>query len=92
MDSPPGGQRQAVAIFQAVSLDRNVLIMDGPTAVLAVASVEALLENSCGRSSSCLRDGLRADIRRFGRDVTGIGPHAAQALARLPRQRHAPHL
>jgi len=37
VDSPPGGQREAVAIFQAVSLDRNVLIMDGPTAVLAVA-------------------------------------------------------
>ena len=46
MDSPPGGQHQAVAIFQSVSLDRNVLIMDGPTAVLAVASVEALLESS----------------------------------------------
>ena len=92
MDSPPGGQRQAVAILQAVSLDRNVLIMDGSTAVLAAVKVEAMLENSCGRWSSCLRDGLCADIRRFGREVTGISPHAAQALARLPRQRHAPHL
>jgi simple sugar transport system ATP-binding protein len=39
-----GGQRQAIAISRAVSFDPLVLIMDEPTAALAVAEVEAVLE------------------------------------------------
>src|SRR5258708_5225365 len=39
-----GGQRQAIAISRAVSFDPKVLIMDEPTAALAVAEVEAVLE------------------------------------------------
>ncbi|MEN2470608.1 MULTISPECIES: ATP-binding cassette domain-containing protein [Burkholderia] len=39
-----GGQRQAIAIARAVSFDPKVLIMDEPTAALAVAEVEAVLE------------------------------------------------
>ncbi len=38
-----GGQRQAIAISRAVSFDPKVLIMDEPTAALAVAEVEAVL-------------------------------------------------
>ena len=38
-----GGQRQAVAISRAISFDPKVLIMDEPTAALAVAEVEAVL-------------------------------------------------
>ncbi len=38
-----GGQRQAIAISRAVSFDPQVLIMDEPTAALAVAEVEAVL-------------------------------------------------
>lgn len=39
-----GGQRQAIAISRAVSFDPVVLIMDEPTAALAVAEVEAVLD------------------------------------------------
>lgn len=39
-----GGQRQSIAIGRAVSFDPSVLIMDEPTAALAVAEVEAVLE------------------------------------------------
>jgi len=39
-----GGQRQSIAIGRAVSFDPRVLIMDEPTAALAVAEVEAVLE------------------------------------------------
>lgn len=39
-----GGQRQAIAISRAISFDPVVLIMDEPTAALAVAEVEAVLE------------------------------------------------
>ncbi|MCW6508270.1 ATP-binding cassette domain-containing protein [Lichenifustis flavocetrariae] len=39
-----GGQRQSIAIGRAASFDPKVLIMDEPTAALAVAEVEAVLE------------------------------------------------
>jgi simple sugar transport system ATP-binding protein len=39
-----GGQRQSVAIGRAVSFDPLVLIMDEPTAALAVAEVDAVLD------------------------------------------------
>ena len=39
-----GGQRQSIAIGRAASFDPAVLIMDEPTAALAVAEVEAVLE------------------------------------------------
>lgn len=38
-----GGQRQSVAIARAVSFDPETLIMDEPTAALAVAEVESVL-------------------------------------------------
>ena len=38
-----GGQRQAVAVARAVSFNPKVLILDEPTAALAVAEVEAVL-------------------------------------------------
>lgn len=39
-----GGQRQTIAIGRAVSFDPLVLIMDEPTAALAVAEVDAVLD------------------------------------------------
>src|SRR5690606_3061105 len=39
-----GGQRQSIAIGRAAAFDPAVLIMDEPTAALAVAEVEAVLE------------------------------------------------
>ncbi|MES0151205.1 ATP-binding cassette domain-containing protein [Mesorhizobium sp. M0012] len=39
-----GGQRQSIAIGRAASFEPAVLIMDEPTAALAVAEVEAVLE------------------------------------------------
>lgn len=39
-----GGQRQAIAIGRAVSFDPKVLIMDEPTAALAVQEVEHVLD------------------------------------------------
>ena len=39
-----GGQRQSIAIGRAASFDPRVLIMDEPTAALAVAEVEAVLD------------------------------------------------
>jgi simple sugar transport system ATP-binding protein len=39
-----GGQRQSIAIGRAASFDPTVLIMDEPTAALAVAEVEQVLE------------------------------------------------
>jgi simple sugar transport system ATP-binding protein len=39
-----GGQRQSIAIGRAVSFDPLVLIMDEPTAALAVAEVDATLD------------------------------------------------
>lgn len=38
-----GGQRQSIAIGRAVAFDPSVLILDEPTAALAVAEVEAVL-------------------------------------------------
>jgi simple sugar transport system ATP-binding protein len=38
-----GGQRQSIAIGRATSFDPLVLIMDEPTAALAVAEVDAVL-------------------------------------------------
>lgn len=38
-----GGQRQSIAIGRAASFDPSVLIMDEPTAALAVAEVESVL-------------------------------------------------
>ena len=39
-----GGQRQSIAIGRAASFEPKVLIMDEPTAALAVAEVEAVLD------------------------------------------------
>ena len=39
-----GGQRQAVAIARAVNFDPRLLILDEPTAALAVSEVETVLE------------------------------------------------
>ncbi|MDR3517544.1 MAG: ATP-binding cassette domain-containing protein [Azospirillaceae bacterium] len=39
-----GGQRQGIAIGRATSFDPRVLILDEPTAALAVAEVEAVLD------------------------------------------------
>ncbi len=39
-----GGQRQSIAIGRAASFEPSVLIMDEPTAALAVAEVEAVLD------------------------------------------------
>ena len=39
-----GGQRQAIAIARAAAFEPKVLIMDEPTAALAVTEVEAVLE------------------------------------------------
>jgi simple sugar transport system ATP-binding protein len=39
-----GGQRQSIAIGRATSFNPSVLIMDEPTAALAVAEVEAVLD------------------------------------------------
>jgi simple sugar transport system ATP-binding protein len=39
-----GGQRQSVAIARAVSLNPDILILDEPTAALAVAEVEQVLD------------------------------------------------
>ena len=39
-----GGQRQSIAIGRAVSFDPLVLIRDEPTAALAVAEVDAVLD------------------------------------------------
>jgi len=39
-----GGQRQSIAIGRAASFEPRVLIMDEPTAALAVAEVEAVLD------------------------------------------------
>ena len=39
-----GGQRQSIAIGRAASFEPTVLIMDEPTAALAVAEVEAVLD------------------------------------------------
>jgi simple sugar transport system ATP-binding protein len=39
-----GGQRQSIAIGRAASFDPSVLIMDEPTAALAVAEVESVLD------------------------------------------------
>ena len=44
VESLSGGQRQSIAIGRAVSFDPLVLIMDEPTAALAVAEVDAVLE------------------------------------------------
>ena len=43
VESLSGGQRQSIAIGRAVSFDPLVLIMDEPTAALAVAEVDAVL-------------------------------------------------
>jgi simple sugar transport system ATP-binding protein len=39
-----GGQRQSIAIGRAASFEPSVLIMDEPTAALAVAEVEAVID------------------------------------------------
>lgn len=39
-----GGQRQAVAICRALNLDARLVIMDEPTAALAVAETERVLK------------------------------------------------
>ena len=44
MEKLSGGQRQAVAIGRAVSFDPKVVIMDEPTASLALKEVEAVLD------------------------------------------------
>ena len=43
VESLSGGQRQSIAIGRAISFDPLVLIMDEPTAALAVAEVDAVL-------------------------------------------------
>jgi simple sugar transport system ATP-binding protein len=44
VESLSGGQRQSIAIGRAAAFDPAVLIMDEPTAALAVAEVEAVLD------------------------------------------------
>ena len=44
VESLSGGQRQSIAIGRSASFDPAVLIMDEPTAALAVAEVEAVLD------------------------------------------------
>lgn len=64
-----GGQRQSVAIARAVSLDPEVLILDEPTAALAVAEVESVLR-------------LITDVARRGVGVILI-THRLQDLFRV---------
>jgi hypothetical protein len=60
--------------LQAVSFDWSELIMDESTAalVVVVVEVEAVLE-LVWTIVKLLGEGLRSDVRQFGRYVTGIG-------------------
>ena len=82
-----GGQRQSIAIGRAVSFDPLVLIMDEPTAALAVAEVDAVLE-------------LIRTVSAEGRQRHSHHPPAAGSVCRLrpdhgavrgPQRRRAAH-
>jgi ABC-type sugar transport system ATPase subunit len=44
VESMSGGQRQGVAIARALNMDARLIIMDEPTAALAVAEVRKVLD------------------------------------------------
>lgn len=63
-----GGQRQGVAIARALNIDADVIIMDEPTAALAVAEVRKVLE-------------FIKTLRRQGKSVILISHNVQDVLA-----------